>query len=361
MTSRVVALTRDLIRIDTSGADEDDALAVLAPLLEESGLAVTMVPWRPGRSNLVATWNGGGPLTLSGHLDTVPIGDVGWDHGPLKGDTDGDRLHGRGSSDMKGGVAAIVLAAIAAARRRARGFTIALTSGEETGCGGAAMLRRAELLHPRPVLVIGEATGNDVRLGHKGATWLELAAAGEAAHGSRPELGTNAIEVLADAILALRAMHPGTPHPDLGARTTNVGTVRGGTQTNLVPDTARMSVDVRPVPGAEASAVRELLSVYGDVTSTLDLPAIWSDADSALTGGILDAVRSVTGRRSEPAGVTYFTDAAVLDATRSSTYVIGPGHPDQPHTTGEWVSVSALEQSVAVYSAILAAHDAGTV
>lgn len=359
MTSPVVDLARELIRLDTVAAREDDALALVAPLLEGAGFRVTTVPWLEGRSNLVATWNGGGPLTLSGHVDTVPHGSAVWTHGALSGAIADGRLHGRGSSDMKGGVAAIVFAAIRAARPGTRGFTVALTAGEETGCGGAFSLRDVSLLHPQPILVIGEATGNEVRLGHKGATWLELAARGISAHGSRPELGVNAIEALADSVVALRDLDPGERHPYLGRRTTNVGTVGGGSQTNLVPDAAHMTVDVRPVPGAGASAVLELLSASGIVTTVLDLPAVWSDPDSACTAGIVDAVQSVTGRRSEPAGVSYFTDAAALDPSAAHSYILGPGDPDQPHSTDEWVSITLLEQSVDVYAAILAADDAG--
>lgn len=361
MTSPVVELAQKLIRIDTVAGHEDDALAVVAPLFESAGFAVTIVSWLEDRSNLVATWNGGGPFTLSGHVDTVPHGSASWTFGALSGDLDGNRLYGRGSSDMKGGVAAIVLAAIGAARPDARGFTVVLTAGEETGCGGAFALRGRSLLPAQPLLIIGESTGNSVRLGHKGATWFEFAAAGKAAHGSRPELGVNAIEVVAEAITLLRDLDPGDQHPFLGGRTTNVGTVRGGTDTNLVPDSASMTIDVRPVPGAEASAVSELLSSSGNVTTLLDLPAVWSDPDSARTGEILDAVHSVTGHRAEPAGVSYFTDAAALDPSSAHSYIIGPGDPDQPHTTDEWVSVTLLEQSVEVYSALLEANNAGKI
>ncbi|NYF28080.1 M20 family metallopeptidase [Microbacterium sp. JAI119] len=357
MREAVVALASQLIRTDTAGHGEEKAVSLLAPLLAGAGFDVSTVPWSPERTSLVASWNGGGAFVLSGHVDTVPYGDAEWKHGPLSADQDGDRLFGRGSSDMKGGVAAIVLAATAAARRNARGFTVVLTAGEETGCGGAQTVLETGLMQPPEILIVGESTSNAVRLGHKGASWFEVTTSGLSAHGSRPDLGVNAIEPLADAITALRAVGQGAVHAELGARTTSVGTIRGGSQTNLVPDHARMTVDVRPVPGAPSEPVRTLLERFGRVDTVLELPAVWSPTESPVTQTIVDLVAAITGRRDEPRGVSYFTDAAVLDPSLSRSYIVGPGDPDQPHTTNESVSMRLLEQAVSIYDELLDAWD----
>jgi len=349
----VVTLTQQLVRQDTAGAGEDAALAIVAPLLERAGFAVTSVPWKRGRSNVVATWRDGGPLVLSGHVDTVPFGDAQWANDPLGADLKNGRLYGRGSSDMKGGVAAMVLAALSAARRGSPGFCVALTAGEETGCGGASAVRAAGVLRSDSVFVLGEATGNEVRLGHKGATWLRLTARGKAAHGSRPELGVNAIETLADAITAMRDLDAGDEHPHLGRRTTNIGTIAGGAQINLVPDLASMTIDVRGVPGADADTVRDRLASFGVVETLLDLAPVWSDPATETAGRIIEAVATVTGTRAAPSGVSYFTDATALDTTSARSYIIGPGDSDQPHTTDESVSTDLLEQAVEIYGSII--------
>ncbi|MBH0130698.1 M20 family metallopeptidase [Salinibacterium sp. NK8237] len=361
MNGGVIDLTTKLLRIDTAGDHEQDAIDLVAPLLAEAGFDLTHVPWMPGRGSLVARWNGGGEFVLSGHVDTVPYGQATWAHGPLAAERDGDRLFGRGSSDMKGGVAAMVLASISAARSGARGFTVALTAGEETGCGGARTILSKKAMEAPGILIVGESTANAVRLGHKGATWLELETAGRAAHGSRPDLGVNAIEMLSDAVVGLRELGAGALHPYLGARTTNVGTISGGTQTNLVPDRAQMTVDIRPVPGASHESVREKLANFGSVHTILELPPVWAPtgAESTVTQEILDAVARVTGRQDEPAGVSYFTDAAVLDPTLARSYIIGPGDPDQPHSTDESVSIELVEQSVSVYQSLLEAWNRG--
>ncbi|MDF2917279.1 M20/M25/M40 family metallo-hydrolase [Microbacterium sp. NPDC086615] len=355
-TPDVVGLTRDLIRLDTVDGNEDAALSVLAPILSDAGLDLAWVPWHPGRSNLVATWRGGGPLTLSGHLDTVPTGAAPWARSPFGGEVDGDRLFGRGASDMKGGVAAMTVAAARAAREGSAPFRLVFTSAEETGCHGAAAVAAHVPLPENGILVVGESTGNEVRFGHKGASWLRLDTRGRAAHGSRPELGMNAIDALADAVHALRDAPRGARHPHLGTRTTNVGTIAGGTQTNLVPDAATMTVDVRAVPGAGAEEIVALLADHGSVTRALDVPSVWSEPDSAVSRKVLDIVASVRGEPSDAGGVSYFTDAAVLDPTRSRSYIIGPGDADQPHTTDESVSVRRLEEAVEVYHALIAAR-----
>lgn len=359
MSTDVIALTAELVRLDTVGAREDNAIAIIAPLLEGAGFAVQRVPWLEGRSNLIATWNGGGPFVLSGHVDTVPHESGDWIHPPLSAHRDGDRLFGRGSSDMKGGVAAIIFAAVRAVTRNTRGFTVVLTAGEETGCGGATAVQAAALLDPRSILILGESTSNSVRFGHKGATWFEVGAHGRSSHGAEPHLGINAVEILTDAVTELRSLDRGDEHPQLGWRTTNVGTFTGGTQTNMVPDTAHMTVDVRSVPGASALPVQELLSRSGTVSTLLDLPAIWSSTDSPTSVAIIEAVASVTGREDPPAGVSYFTDAAVLDADGTRSYIIGPGDLDQPHSTNESVSITAVEQAVDVYRELIDAWSLG--
>ncbi|MEY2536230.1 MAG: succinyl-diaminopimelate desuccinylase, partial [bacterium] len=144
MTSDVVELTRELVRTQTVNPPGDEARAaqLLAARLESAGLEVTAHEPAPGRTSLVARWPGRSDapaLCLTGHLDTVPLGGREWARDPFGGEIDGDRLHGRGSSDMKGGVAAIVVAAerVAALGRGRAGLELVLCAGEETGCEGA--------------------------------------------------------------------------------------------------------------------------------------------------------------------------------------------------------------------------------
>lgn len=356
MTS-TLDLARQLIAIDTVAANEDEALTLLSAELAAAGFELVTVPWQAGRSNIVARWRGGGRLTYAAHVDTVPFDRSLWSVDPLGGEVIDGRLYGRGSSDMKAATAAMVTAAIDAARDDARGFTLVLTSAEETGCEGArSVAARADLLDPKPLFVIGEATGNGVLFGHKGATWLEATATGVSAHGSRPDLGVNAIDRAADAVVALRSAPAGGVHAALGARTVNVGTITGGQQTNLVPAHARFTVDVRTVPGASASPISDVLSRQPDVavSELLEVPAIWTEPSAPGAAVVSAVVAELTGRAATAGAATYFTDGAVLAPEGvGEALILGPGAPDQPHTTDEYCAVSALNEADAIYRGIL--------
>lgn len=331
-------------------------MALVAGLLRGAGFDVVHVPWQPSRPNVVARWRGGGPLTLAAHLDTVPFDAATWTVDPLGGAVMDGRLYGRGSSDMKAGAAAMVRAALDAAADDAAPFTVVFTSAEETGCGGARAVAASGLLDPAPILIVGEATGNDVYFGHKGATWLELAVTGRSAHGSRPELGDSAVHRLADAIVAARNRPVSPPHPVLGQLTTNVGTIAGGQQTNLVPDRASLTIDVRTVPGQDATGIARLLADAsgGEVREILDVPSVWTDPESAVSRRVMATVAAVTGRPSRGAAVAYFTDGAVLaGSVAPAVYIVGPGDIDQPHTSDEWCHVARIDEATTIYSALL--------
>ncbi|GAB3007397.1 M20 family metallopeptidase [Amycolatopsis acidiphila] len=356
----VVALTRSLVGLDTIGHDETAALKVLAPLLEGVGFVVAVAEHEPGRGTLVAEWHtdlATPPLCLSGHVDTVPLGAVTWQHEPF-GELDGDRLYGRGSSDMKGGVAAIVLAAveIAAHAPKRAGLRLVLTSAEETGSLGARHAAETVLDEPSGPLVIAEPTSNAVVHGHKGAFWLEAVATGVTAHGSMPQLGDNAVYKLARAVSRL-ADHgfDARPHPIMGPPTFNVGTIEGGLNTNSVPDRAVATVDVRTVAGQDHAAVlAELAHVAGqevELRPLVDLPPVWTDPDDEWARAAEEIVLAVTGERNEPRAATYFTDASVLTPAFGGvpTIICGPGEAEQAHVTDEWCSVTRLAQSVEIF------------
>lgn len=361
MSVDVVRLTRDLVSIDTIGHDESQALAVVAPLLEQAGFTVDIEEHEPGRGTLVAEWHTGldqPPLCLSGHVDTVPLGTARWRHDPFDAEPDGDRLYGRGTADMKGGVAAIVAAAskLGATRPKRAGLRLVLTAAEETGSQGArhaAQRLRGEASGP---LVITEPTGNALLHGHKGALWLSAQAGGVTAHGSMPHLGDNAVYKLAEAVTRLRDHAFDVPaHPVLGTPTLNVGTFHGGLNTNSVPDAAEATVDVRTVAGQDHAEVLaslgERLGPEVQLRPMVDLPAVWTDPDDEWAASAAEVVREVTGSKdTAPRAAAYFTDASVLTPALGSvpTVICGPGEPEQAHVTDEWVSIRKLTESVAI-------------
>lgn len=357
----VVDLASELLRLPSVSGDEASAVALVSGWLRDAGFTVEHLPVGDGRVNVSARWGDGSHLVLCGHLDTVPLwGDGAED--PLVPVVRDGRLFGRGSSDMKGAVAAMCLAAAQHARSGDGGVSLLFTVGEEVGCEGARALPGSGVLDPRSVLVVGESTGNAVRFGHKGAVWLEVASVGRAAHGSRPDLGVNAVTALASFVADIDTTDERPAHPFLGPSTRSVGTFHGGQQTNLVPDRATATVDIRTVPGVDAVDLEARVAGVDGLSSrrVLDLPSVWTDPDSAIATAVCAVVEAVTGEvPATPAGTAFFTDIAQVEGHVRASFVVGPGDPDQPHTTDESCSVARLEEAVAVYRALLVAAAEG--
>jgi succinyl-diaminopimelate desuccinylase len=356
----VVELTQELVRTETINPPGDEARAadLLAARLEAAGLEVVAHELGgPQRTSLVARRPGreadAPDLCLTGHLDTVPLGGSDWQRDPLGGEIDGDRLHGRGSSDMKGGTAAIVVAAerLAALGRGRAGVELVLCAAEETGCEGAlALTRTAGALGDAGALLVAEPTTNYPCVAHKGVVWLEALAEGRTAHGSMPHLGDNAIHKLARAITRLDGFAFDVPtHGLLGDPTLNIGTVTGGININSVPDRARAGLDVRTVPGLDADAVAaQLAAAAGDevrLETRLALDAVDTDPSDAWVQDVFAVMGPLAGGTPEPRGLAYFTDAAALVPAYGTppAIICGPGDADQAHRTDESCSVAALE------------------
>src|SRR5258708_17605563 len=246
-----IALTRSLLRFDTVNppGSERDCARHLGALLEGWGFRVAYHEYEDARTSVIARAGAedSPPLCLTGHIDTVPLGATAWSRDPFAGETDGDRLYGRGSSDMKAGVAAILLAARKLAKKIAGtpGVVIVLTAAEEGGCIGSEHLARTQLLGRAGAMIVGEPTSNYPYVGHKGSLKFHARFRGVSAHGSTPELGVNAIYKAVRAVSKLEAFDFGQPaHPVIGKPTMNVGTFEGGNTVNAVPDAASFGVAI---------------------------------------------------------------------------------------------------------------------
>ncbi|MEU6033825.1 M20/M25/M40 family metallo-hydrolase [Actinomadura sp. NPDC047616] len=358
MREEAVALAQRLVRLDTRAGGERQAADLVAEILTDAGYRVRVDEPVEGRANLVARYGSGkDDVTFTGHLDTVPARESEWSFDPMSGDIRDGRLLGRGSSDMKAGVAAQVAAAVRHVREGADGPQLVFTFGEETGCDGAAHLDPAGL-RPAALLIVAEPTGNRIVLGHKGALWLRATARGVSAHGSRPELGSNAIAALAGAALRVHG-HDGWPaHPAVGQATVNVGTFHSGVQPNLVPDHAEMCLDIRTVPGfgsdEAADAVARLCGPGIELERLLDLPGVATDPSEPGLGDVLETL--VPGSSAlPPMYATYFTDASLLRDKLGGPAVVvyGPGDPEQAHVTDETCSVPNIGDCAAALYRLL--------
>jgi succinyl-diaminopimelate desuccinylase len=367
MMTNAVQLTRDLVAMRSINppGEEEGCTHHVGGLLAAAGFALAYHEHGPGRTSLIATLDGPdgtAPLCFTGHVDTVPLGSAPWSFDPFGADTDGERLYGRGSSDMKSGVAAMVAAAIDVAGRPGRkaGLVLIITAGEETGCDGARHLVHVAKAVPKTgALVVGEPTGNVPLIGHKGALWLKAGFKGKTAHGSMPEEGDNAVYKAARGLLRLEHHHFDiAKHHHLGLPTLNVGTVTGGLNVNSVPDQAVVGIDIRTTPGQKNDdIVRELASLMGEGVAferIVDLGAVASDPQNAWISDVFDCCERLTGARVDPKGAPFFTDASELTPAMGyvPTLILGPGETAMAHKTDEYCLIPKIEQAVAIYGEI---------
>ncbi len=356
--SAVLELARELIQTETINppGNEAAAAAIVGARLSAAGFDVREHELAPGRTGVVARSRDGGDrpaLCMTAHLDTVPLGRAEWRRDPLAGEVDGDRLYGRGASDMKCGLAAIVVAAerVAALGAGHAPLELVLCAAEETGCEGALQIASAPgALSRAGAVVVAEPTSNYPCTAHKGVVWLDADTRGRTAHGSMPELGENAVYAMARAISALEALElPRPGHPLLGEPTLSVGTVSGGMNINSVPDAATAGIDIRTVPGlTEDDAVEAVAQALGDavrLTERVKLPPVVTDPGDPWVAEVFEVMEPLIGEPPAPRGLAYFTDASALTPAYGGppTIVCGPGDADQAHQTDESCSIARLE------------------
>jgi acetylornithine deacetylase len=335
-------------------AGEQRVADFLAATAAQSGLDIDFQTVFPGRANLLARLAPAGKvrkrILLAPHLDTV---DIASDEQLLPREKKG-RLYGRGACDTKGSVAMMMsaLCEIARSGKRSAGTEVIFVGlvDEEIGQGGSRALAASGL--KADFAIVGEPTRLQLVTAHKGNLWLRLETHGKAAHGSRPDLGVNAVHEMAHIVDLLETQYAAQlrrhRHPLLGHGTVNVGTIAGGVQPNIVPAQCSITIDRRTVPGETDSGVwRELRTLLrkNGLHATLDN----TKAASCLpleTDPSLPLVRQFMGviGQKRPAGVNYFCDASVLAHGGIPSVVFGPGDIAQAHTADEWISLAELER-----------------
>ena len=363
------ALTRELLAFNTINPPgmERACARRLGAILEQAGFVVDYHEFAEARTSLIARIGGDparAPICFTGHIDTVPLGAAPWSHDAFAGETDGDRVYGRGSTDMKSGIAAFIDCAVELAPKLARtpGVTLVITAGEEIGCEGARYLADRKLLDRAGAIVVAEPTGNYPYIGHKGLAWFEVETHGVTAHGSMPEVGDNAIVKMAKVIGDLdRFKFPVESHDVMGKPTMNVGTIRGGLNTNSVPDEAKITIDTRSVPGIDhdhvCKSLQALLAPRGaTVRKIVDCAALYTEPGNEWVQKVFGACTPFLDGRPTPKTITFSTDGADLKRGFGGgipAVVLGPGEPKLAHQTDEWCSMNRIDQSVELFRALM--------
>jgi succinyl-diaminopimelate desuccinylase len=368
----VESLCRRLIEFNTTNppGNELTCASFIAEYLEKHGYSTRLVRHTPTRASVVAHLDGRGELPgllLCGHLDVVPVGEERWQHSPFGAHLDGGRIWGRGSADMKGGVAAIMSAAglVAETAEQLKGdLWLAFTAGEEEELLGASEITRGEMIPPVQAIVIGEPTSNEVGIAGKGLLWLEITTYGKTAHGSMPCEGRNAVNMMIEFLAEFgRLGGMGDPNdPVLGAPTYNIGMISGGVKPNVVPDKCVATVDVRTVPGQDhgritAELTRGLEDIghrqdgfRGSIRAVKDLPPFGVPLNHPVVRRFSKVVRDAVGRTPRVGGVPYVTDGAVLAPALGAPLIIcGPGAAAMAHRTDEYVEVNAVIDATRIF------------
>ena len=369
---RLVALCARLVQIRSVNPPGGE-LAIaeyVAGVLAAGGVPAELIPHGPDRASVLARIAGRGEapnLLYSAHLDTVPVGAdaEAWLHDPFSGEVANGKVWGRGAADMKGGLAAMMAAALALAEAGTPltgNLILAFTAGEETDSLGAYAVAQRTDLAPVGAIVVSEPSSNELYVAEKGALWVELATYGQTAHGSMPDLGRNAVMMMVALLSELDRMPVAcADHPLLGGFSRSINTISGGVKTNVVPDCCVATVDMRTVPGQNHAALlhqiealiaelaarqpgfRASIRVLNDnipLTTPLDHPTV------ARMAGVIE---TVVGRRPVPGGVRYYSDAvAYVPVFDAPMLICGPGQTGLAHQPNEYVEIEKLVESARI-------------
>ncbi|MBI4537989.1 MAG: ArgE/DapE family deacylase [Gemmatimonadetes bacterium] len=362
LAQALVAIPSVNPRLEKGGAGERGIAEVCAGWLEDWGFDVAVAEPAPRRMNVLARLGAGERrLVLNGHLDTVGVGGMTID--PFAAEVRDGRLLGRGACDMKGGIAALLAAArrIAAAGEPGGELTIALTSDEEHASIGMRALVEAGFR--AEAAVVCEPTGLAVMPAHKGFVWVEAVFRGRAAHGSRPDLGVDAIRHAARYLAALdgyeRKLDRRPAHRLLGRPSFHAGTIEGGAAPSVYPAECRLLLERRTLPGEEPEAVvrefravlerlrRKIPGLDAELVRGVSQPATEVPAGAPVVRGLAAALRG-EGLAPRIAGMTAWVDAALLNVAGIPAVCFGPGSIEQAHTADEWAPIDEIAKAANV-------------
>jgi acetylornithine deacetylase/succinyl-diaminopimelate desuccinylase-like protein len=363
MTS-VTEIAAELVRIPSINPDSEDpgfhctgemdCAQRVFEFLEDAGADASLREVAPGRPNVVARFPSKTPnaprVLFAPHLDTVSVS--GMTIPPFDGTIRDGCLWGRGASDTKGPMASMLWSLL-----DCRDFLTDLPVeiwfaglvGEEAGQIGAKALADQERFD---FVIAGEPTSLQVVHAHKGSCWLHLKTRGHAVHASRPETGDNAIYKMATAIDTLRnRVAPRLSEKTdslLGGSTLSVGTIRGGSKVNIVPDFCEAHVDIRTIPGIDPSFITAMLQ-----ESVPDISVTLHRSEPLYTDPSNPFIKKLQALGAGLAGAPWFCDAAVFASKGCPAVAIGPGSINQAHTADEFIAINDLEEGAAFFSRFL--------
>jgi acetylornithine deacetylase len=371
-TSEIELLDRLIAFKTVSSRSNLDIVDFIKSYLASLGVeSVTIRDETGQKANLFATI---GPAdrpgyVLSGHTDVVPVEGQAWSHDPFTMRREGEKLYGRGASDMKGFLACM-LASVPLMLKEplVAPIHLAFSYDEEVGCFGVhgVIEHMTKTLPPQRAVFVGEPTDMGVVGGHKGSAGLLTTVTGKLCHSSRPDRGVNAIFHAMDLVDELRryagelrsAPDAGSPF-ELPYTTVSVGVIHGGTARNAVPGDCAFQWDIR---ATKAGMVDSLIDRFTTFTNQVVLPAMregFADASVATkiaydvpplvptAGSLAETLAKRFASRNEVRALNYGSEAGIFQAAGMPTVICGPGRDSEAHIADEWIAVEQLERSIA--------------
>lgn len=371
-----ISILQDIVRIHSVNGNEAEVASYLQKLLQKHGIEGKLISYSDGRDNLIASFEkgeSGKVLGLSGHMDVVAAGnEEAWTHAPFEAVIEGNRLYGRGTTDMKSGLAAMVIAMIEL-KESGKPFNGAIkllaTVGEEVGELGGEQLTRDGYVDDLDGLIIGEPTNYSLMYTHMGSINYTVVSHGKEAHSSMPEQGYNAIDHLNEFITRINEemsrIAEMIENPVLGKTIHNVTLISGGNQVNSIPSHAQLQGNIRSIPEFPNDKIIEVLQMIIDelnketeykLTLSIDYNKIpvKANPDSSL-------IRCIQQQFQTPlplVGAAATTDAA--EFTKASNpfdfVVFGPGVVTLPHQVDEYVEIDNYLDMIDKYQSIILSY-----
>jgi len=362
----VIPILKDLINIRTENPPgfTIDAVKYLSNIFDGKGIKNIIQEYGEKRANIIAEYGEGDKtIILTGHLDTVPAGDEEkWNFPPFEGVEDDGKIYGRGSTDMKGAVAAFI-AVINKLKlnniKLNRRIVFLGTSDEEIGMDGAVVAKEKGIMKDCEFVVIGEPTELMVAVAEKGTLWINVKVRGKSAHGSTPHLGINSIEAASKLILKMKNAVSDFEHEVLGKSTLNIGEIKGGTVINVVPEYCEFRCDFRIVADdlreKTKKKIKEIIEDFNkkeeakaEIEIIHEIPALELKEKTVFFERLRAKAKDFG--MDELIGVNYGTDGAMLVPQYNTPFIImGPGKFDQLHVTNEYTE----KQEVIDYANLL--------
>ena len=362
-------LLKQLINAEsTLEKGELSSAEVLSDEFKKSGIDCRIETWDQTRANIIAQVNSvgsKGSLLFACHLDVVGPGEAKWERPAFEATESGGKIYGRGSVDMKGGIAAAATAirqVVDSGTKLQGDIVFAAVAGEETdSCGAKRFINDHDRRTEFAGVVIPEPTDFSVITAHRGMLWLDITTKGKAAHGSTPQLGVNAINSMRRVLDELDNYEiPTEPHKLLGKCSMSVNTIAGGKTLNVVPDKCNIGVDIRTLPEQnDQDIISDLETIFTKLKSenpqfeaeigvVRQVRPLETDCGCDFVKNFCSAVEI-----NETVAVGFTTDGPYFASLDTPVVIFGPGKPQLCHKPDEYIEITDIEKAVEHYKKII--------